>query len=486
MNKNEPVNRQNENSALNRLAVKAGLFYIVAQILVRGISFLTTPVLTRLLSKAQYSDIRLYESWLLIIGPVFSLSLYRSVERAKYDSDKNYDEFVSCTQTLSYLSIGLFFIICLFFREPVKALCDMNDLMFFTAFLYTFAHTAIMFMQRREKQMMRYRVSTTVTAITVVPATILSILLVYLGKKAGHAEILVSLRVIGYYVPFIIAGTVIAIVLLMQGKKAVSAAHWKYALLFSLPLIPEAISIQIMNQSDRIMVRHLVGKEEAAILALGTTVSFIIWILEDSVWNAWLPWLYEKISRNETGDVEKPWTVLMHGFGLLSLFLVLLAPEIVAVLGSSEYRDCIYLTAPMLTGTLFRFYSYSYTAVENYHKKTGYVAVSTVSIMLLNVILNYFFIRSFGYRAAAYTTAFSYFVLLLVQGWMEYRVTGTLIIPIRKTVAVSLTYFVLCCAGMLLFSCHTLIRYGVILAGALLAAKFLLPKCSGILKILKK
>ena len=486
MNAQKPSASHKEQSTLNRLALKAGLFYIFAQLLVRGITFLTTPILTRLLSKAQYSDIRLYESWLLIIGPVFSLNLYRSVERAKYDTGENYNEFVSCTSMLSYLSIGFCFLVCLFFKEPVKIFCDMNDLMFYTAFLYTFAHTAIMFMQRREKQLMRYKVSTAVTAVTVIPATLLSILLIWIGRETGHTDALVSLRVIGYYVPFIIAGISIAAVLLFQGKKAYSRAHWRYALLFSLPLIPEAISIQIMNQSDRIMVRHLIGKEEVAILALGTTVSYIIWIREDSVWNAWLPWLYEKISRKETKDVEKPWTILMHGFGMLSWFLVLLAPEIVAILGSSEYRDCIYLTAPMLTGTLFRFYSYSYTAVENYHKKTGYVAAATVGTMLLNVILNYVCIKSFGYRAAAYTTAFSYFVLLLVQSFMEYRLTGALIIPIKKTVAVSLAYFALCCASMLLFACPSLIRYGVLAAGVLLAAKFLLPQCFGILKLLKK
>ncbi len=486
MSAQKPSASQKEHNSLNRLALKAGLFYIFAQLLVRGITFLTTPILTRLLSKTQYSDIRLYESWLLIIGPIFSLNLYRSVERAKYDTGENYNEFVSCTQTLSYLSIGICFLICLLFKDPIKIFCDMNDLMFYMAFFYTFAHTAIMFMQRREKQMMRYRVSTAVTAVTVIPATLLSILLIWIGRETGHSDMLVSLRVAGYYVPFVLAGIVIAVVLLIQGKKAYSPSHWKYALLFALPLIPEAISIQIMNQADRIMVRHLIGKEAAAILSLGTTVSYIIWILEDSVWNAWLPWLYEKISRKETDDVEKPWTVLMHGFGMLSWFLVLLAPEIVTILGSSEYRDCIYLTAPMLTGTLFRFYSYSYTAVENYHKKTGYVAVSTVGTMLLNVVLNYVCIRSFGYRAAAYTTAFSYFVLLLVQSRMEYRLTGSLIIPIKKTVAISLAYFALCCASMLLFSCPALIRYGVLLAGALLAAKFLLPQCLGILKLLKK
>ena len=86
MNAQKPSASQKEQSTLNRLALKAGLFYIFAQLLVRGITFLTTPILTRLLSKAQYSDIRLYESWLLIIGPIFSLNLYRSVERAKYDT----------------------------------------------------------------------------------------------------------------------------------------------------------------------------------------------------------------------------------------------------------------------------------------------------------------------------------------------------------------------------------------------------------------
>ena len=105
---------KNDSRALNRLAVKAGLFYIFAQILVRGVTFLTTPILTRLLSMEQYSDIRVYESWLTIAYPIFSLCLWRSVERAKYDTGKDYNAYVSSTQALSFLSIGVIFIICLF------------------------------------------------------------------------------------------------------------------------------------------------------------------------------------------------------------------------------------------------------------------------------------------------------------------------------------------------------------------------------------
>ena len=72
-----------QNQKLNQLALKAGIFYIVGQLFIRGITFLTTPVYTRLLSAAQYGEIRVYESWLLIMVPVMSLCLFRSVDRAK-------------------------------------------------------------------------------------------------------------------------------------------------------------------------------------------------------------------------------------------------------------------------------------------------------------------------------------------------------------------------------------------------------------------
>ena len=143
-------------------------------------------------------------------------------------------------------------------------------------------------------------------------------------------------------------------------------------------------------------------------------MSFIIWILEDSVWNAWQPWLFEKISRKETKDVEAPWKILMHGFGLISWFLVMLAPEAVLILGGRRYADVIWLITPMVTGALSRFYSYSYTAIQkDTIKKTGYVAhIGTLMAMVVNVILNYICILLFGYQAAAYTTAVSYFLLL--------------------------------------------------------------------------
>lgn len=95
-------------ASLNRRAFKAGIFYIVCQLFVRGITFFMTPVFTRLLSQEQYNQFKIFESWLLIFMPVMSLCLWRSVERAKYDVKDKFNEFVSSVQTLSYLSITVF------------------------------------------------------------------------------------------------------------------------------------------------------------------------------------------------------------------------------------------------------------------------------------------------------------------------------------------------------------------------------------------
>lgn len=477
--------------SLNKTALTAGIFYVVAQLFVRGITFLMTPVYTRLLSKPQYNQVKVFESWLLILMPVFSLCLWRSVERAKYDVKERFNEYVSSVHTLSYLSISVFFGLFLLFKDPIQNLClatnfVLTDFMLYIMFLYLYAHTSIFYFQRREKQMMRYKASTIFTAATVVPATLLSVLLIWLGKKNGHEDALVALRIGGYYIPMILGGFFVAALMIAQGKKIIDLGYWRYALKFSLPLIPEVLSIQIMNQADRLMVTSITGEICGAIFSLATTVSYIIWILEDAVWNAWLPWMYEKISRREGKEIEHYWKILMHIFGVISWLLVLFAPEIILILGGKSYHEAVYLIAPMVTGTLFRFYSYSYTAIQNYHKKTGFVAASTVSVMFLNVVLNYVFILLFGYRAAAYTTAFSYLVLMCMQAYMEKRLTGEQLIPLPRTAFISCAYFVLCVATMLLFDAPSLIRYALFVCLLPLGARFALPNLKSILQIIRR
>ena len=471
-----------KDDSLNKLAVKSGIFFVVCQMLIRGISFATTPIYTRLLSTEQFGQIRVYESWLQIAVPIMSLCLWRSVERAKYDMREKFDSYTSAVQNLSYISIALMTGSCLLFKPQIQKFCGMDDVMLYTAFGYIFSYTSVLYMNRREKQSMRYKFATAASVLLVVPATVISIGWLYIGNVRGEFDQLVHYRILGFYIPQIIGGLIIALIMAVQGKKLFSLKYWKYGLLYSIPLIPEVLSIQIMNQADKIMIQNMVGEWETGIFAVGTTVSFIIWILEDSVWSAWLPWFFEKISRGESADVEKPWETVMQGFGMISWFVVMLAPEIVWILGGRKNMAAIWVIAPMVTGTLFRFYSYSYTAIQNYYKKTAQVALGTMLAMMVNVILNYVCILQFGYQAAAYTTAVSYAFLLVLQGWQEMKITGQRIIPLRTTLKYAAVFFILNLLSMFAYRMPWYVRYVLILAGCAFSVKKIAPQFLGILK----
>lgn len=471
-----------KDDSLNRRAVKSGFFFVVSQMLVRGISFITTPIYTRLLSTEQFGEVRVYDSWLQIAVPIMSLCLWKSVERAKYDMRDQFDSYTSAVQNLSYISIAFMAAICMLFKPQIQSFCNMDDMMLYVAFGYVFAYTSIHYMNRREKQSMRYKFATIATMLMVIPATVISIVWLYIGNIRGEYDHLVSYRILGFYVPHIVVGLAVALVMAVQGKKLFSREFWKYGLMYSVPLIPEVLSIQIMNQADKIMIRNMIGKWESGVFAVATTVSFIIWILEDSVWNAFLPWFYEKISRNEEEDIIKPWAIVMRGFGIISWFMVVLAPEIVLILGGKKNMEAIWLIAPMVTGTLFRFYSYNYTATQNYYKKTGHVALGTTLAMFVNTGLNYVCILCFGYQAAAYTTAASYAFLLILQGWQEVKLTGQRIIPLKVTLKYAALFLVLNLASMGSFLLPWYLRYLLAVFGALFAFKTILPQFAGILK----
>ena len=340
---------KNKDASLNKRAFTSGFFFILAQLFARGLTFAVTPVYSRLLTKAQYGVVRTYESWLLIAYMIMSLCLWRSVDVAKKDFEDDYNGYVSSVHTLSYIAIAFFFGLCMIFKTQVQDFCQMDDLMFYTCFLYVFTYTSMLYVQRRDKQVLKYKFSTMATLLTIVPGTFLSIWLIYRGRVQGLIGQLVDRRVIGYYVPQIIGGAVVAIVIWTQGKKFINLKYWKYGLAFSLPLIPEALSIQIMNQSDKIMIQKMISKEAAGVFAIATTISFIIWILEDSVWNAWIPWLYAKIGEGAEKEVAKPWISVMHMFGILSWILVMLAPEEILILGGAKYKMAVWLIAPMVS-----------------------------------------------------------------------------------------------------------------------------------------
>lgn len=102
-----------------------------------------------------------------------------------------------------------------------------------------------------------------------------------------------------------------------------------------------------------------------------------------------------------------------------------------------------------------------------YYKKTKYVMYPAAIAALVNLALNYIFIKAYGYMAAAYTTLFSYILMALFQGiWAkklckENSFRNGSVFEDKKLILLACSTTVLCLTAIPLYNFY-IFRYCVV------------------------
>ena len=105
-------------------------------------------------------------------------------------------------------------------------------------------------------------------------------------------------------------------------------------------------------------------------------------------------------------NVYKIVSLVGVGFVLTS-FIV---PEVIGVLAPSEYKSAIWATPPLLIGMFMYFIYCNFGNVEIYFHKQNAMLFSSVTVAVINIILDYILIQKYGYIAASYATMVSYYI----------------------------------------------------------------------------
>lgn len=429
----------------NRLAFKSGVLYLIAEFFTRGISFLITPIFTRLLPTAVFADVKIYESWVYLFAPIVSVSLYQSMSRAKFDYKDHYDAFLSSTLALiAVISLGVFGV-SWFAIRVLERLLGFSGPLLLLMLLYSLAYNGIQCIQLYARQLMHYKSNIALTMLAVIPAVLISVLFVLKYSGTVTDERLLFIRIVSFFLPTTLIGFTAMAIAFGRGRSFVNLDHWRYGIKYSMPMMAAAIASPILFQSANLIVRKFIGVEAAAIVALAMTVGYIMDILIHAVDNAWRPWLFEQLNAGNFHEVQKFWKFLFRGVSLMVWCLIMLAPELVLFLGGSDYKDSVWLISPMLCGSLANFLMIEYTAVEQFYKKTRISGYASILSAALALILSFVFILAFGYQAAAYTTAASYMIACIVHYLFVRRFetqnvlkTGISILTILVTFAVGM------------------------------------------------
>ena len=92
-------------------ALKSGVWYTVANFIMKGIGFITTPIFTRLLSHDEFGLYSNYASWLQTFTMFVTLNLASTFISARFDFEDDFDGYISSVLSLSTVSTLIWLLI---------------------------------------------------------------------------------------------------------------------------------------------------------------------------------------------------------------------------------------------------------------------------------------------------------------------------------------------------------------------------------------
>lgn len=440
------------------IQAKASIWFLICSFLQKGVSIITTPVFTRLLSTVEYGNYNIFNSWMSIISIFVSLQIYAGVyEQGLVKFDKNRNVFSSTLQGLNFVLCLLWIGIYWIGKEFWNNLFSLTTVQMMFMLIMIWTTGVFRFWSAEQRVQYKYKALVVITLIVSVAKPILSIVFVILSKDKVTALILglVLAELIGYVGLFWVQ--------VKKGKKIFSKKYWLYAISFALPLIPHYLAQVVLSSSDRIMIKNMVGESAAGIYSLAYMISSIMTLFNTALSQTIGPWVYQKIKDKKENEISGITYLSLIVVAILNILVILFAPEIVACFAPKEYYEAIYVIPPVAMSVFFMFMYDFFAKFEFYYEKKYFIMLASIIGAAFNVMLNYICIPIWGYYAAGYTTLICYalYVIghyLFMKKIIKENIGAVKVYDTKKLFAISII-FVMVGFGILLTYNNWVIRY---------------------------
>lgn len=387
------------------IRIKATICFFVCTFLQKGISVMTTPIFTRILSVDEYGQYNVFNSWLSILTIFVSMCLAGGVYTqglVKFKEERAV--FSSSIQGLSTVLVFVWFIVYTISPCFWNEIFSLTTVQMLAMFVMIWTTTIFSLWSNEQRVLYKYKMLLLVTIFVSFGKPVVGVVFVRLANDK------VTARILGIVLVELIAYVGLYIAQLYRGKFFYNKKYWKYAILYNLPLIPHYLSQTVLNSADRIMISKMVGDNEAGIYSLAYSLAMLATLFSTSLMQTISPWIYQKIKEKKIKDIEPIAYSSLVLVAIISLVLIVFAPEIVKIFAPASYYSAIWIIPPVAISVYFMFSYDLFAKFAFYYEKTSWIMIASVIGAVLNISLNIIFIRLYGYIAAGYTTLCCYII----------------------------------------------------------------------------
>ena len=378
---------------------KASLWFLVCSFVQKGISVISTPIFTRLLTPEEYGLFNIFNSWLGIAAALITLNLFGGVYiQGLVKFGKISKKFSSNLQCLNLTLVILWVCIYFSFESFWNELLSLRTCQITLMLVLIWTSSVYNFWASEQRVFHHYQSLVLITLLVAILKPVIGVLFVI------YSDDKVTARILSLVIVELTIFSFLFVKQVLRGKSFFSWSIWKYALAFNVPLIPHYLSSSLLQSVDRIMIGSMIGSKEAGIFSLGYSVAFLMTLFTTSLFQTLEPWIYRKIKERRISEIKNVCYPVFLFVIFINILLILVAPEVIYIFAPESYYEAVWVIPPVAISTFFIFTYTFFAAFEFYFEKTRFITIATLSGGLLKVILNYFFLETLGYQFASYTT----------------------------------------------------------------------------------
>lgn len=448
------------------LPVRAVFWFTVCNFILKGLGFFSAPIFTRLIPEDEYGQLTIMYSYESLILTFSTWDIHTGAYARgyfKYINDINF--FTNSTVVLINILTLIVFVLLFSFHNLISKYSGISFDNLILLFVYSISFPAYHMWLVRKRSEFAYKSVVLVTFSYASIGILIGILAVYFISPTSEvryaAGLICSLAFcIWFYFSSISPKSLFI-------KLSEVKCQWRYCLRYQGPLLLHSLSFLILSQADRVMIGEMIGKPQAAFYSVAYNLAMAIMIFQTSMEQSLQPWRLIKMEEKSYGKIGSSTNLLLVVIGSIILLFVLISPELMKLLFTSDYYEAVWSIPPVAASVFFICLYNIFVNIETYFEKTIYVMLISIFCGIVNIILNYICINMFGYISCGYTTLISYVLFGILHYIVMKRICAKELPNVsifcgNKIFVISTLFVVLCISVVLLYN-YYYIRYGIMI-----------------------
>ena len=204
---------------------------------------------------------------------------------------------------------------------------------------------------------------------------------------------------------------------------ALSAGFLKKMLLYSVPLMPNAIFWWVGTSVNRFFITSMLGIGASGLFAAASKIPNVMNMVSSTFWQAWSLSAFQEFKKTDTGKFYSNVFAVFRTFCFLAASgLMLLTPWLASLLLQKKFYDSWPIIPVLILAFLFNVFAGFYGTVFTASMKTKHLMTSTAAAAIVVVVLTWLLVRIMGLQGAAWAMVGSNLVMYVIRVAMAHPI----------------------------------------------------------------